>query len=158
MSKVLSGLPTDLEVKRLLKQYAELEVDREIEYAEVAELISARRGSSRFKTVTDAWRRRVWREQRVRIGTVAGRAFKVLSASDASLFEGNGVRVGARRIVRGARHLSLIDAAPMNERERDAHTHRRKVAVAMAEDVQTRAKELAPPRAQRQLPRAASKD
>ena len=51
-------------------------------YEEVARVVGSVRHSSRFKTVTDAWRRAIYKEHRRLIGVVRNEGFYVLNPSE----------------------------------------------------------------------------
>jgi len=75
------GIPTEPDVNKLREQYPESSMDlgAVIPYGDVARVIGCRKDSSRFKTVTNRWRRLVERETgTIVIGTERGVGFKIL--------------------------------------------------------------------------------
>jgi hypothetical protein len=73
------GLPTGPDVALIRKTWPNPEIGQEIPYADVAKLVGIEIGSERWRTVTDAWRKREMDEGRI-IKCILGRAFVVASA------------------------------------------------------------------------------
>jgi len=77
-----AGIPTKIDVNRLLEMWPmkDMKAGDIYEYSDIAEIIGVSVKSTRFRTVTNAWRNHVERETGARIipdGT--GTVFKVLS-------------------------------------------------------------------------------
>lgn len=115
------GVPTEPEVRALREAFPEsdLEPGRVIPYGEVEAVISARRGESRFETVTRHWRKIVERETgRIVIDPIPGIAFKVLSEVE-KIDKGNGKLASAVRSSRRAYMLtSRVETAKLPEEEK----------------------------------------
>jgi len=73
------GLPTGPDVTLIRKRWPDLKVGQRIEYQEIAELLGIEIGTSRWQTVTDAWRKRELDGGRV-IKCIPGKAFVVATA------------------------------------------------------------------------------
>jgi hypothetical protein len=73
------GLPTGPDVALIRKRWPDLKVGQRIEYQEIAQLLGIKVGSSRWQTVTDAWRKRELDDGRV-IKCIPGKAFVVATA------------------------------------------------------------------------------
>lgn len=119
----VGGVPTDPEVRRLKDRYADVARLRgtTIPHDDVEELIGVSRHSSRYKTVTDRWRRHVERETGVVIsgqGEAIGVGFRVLTHAEQVTF-GVAQRVGAgRRIVRWHASIANTDPAMLSPAQR----------------------------------------
>lgn len=81
MSARFGGIPTDVDVNALIEAYGVPAPGWSADYSAVAEIAKAPARSNRFKTVTDAWRRRLYATHGVSIRARAGR-FSVRSASE----------------------------------------------------------------------------
>jgi hypothetical protein len=74
-----TGLPTGPDVTMIRRRWPDLKAGDRIEYCEIADLIRIEVGSSRWKTVTQAWRRRELDDGRV-IKSEPCKAFVVANA------------------------------------------------------------------------------
>jgi len=74
-----TGLPTGPDVTLIRKRWPDLQVGQRIEYQEIADLLGIKIGTSRWETVTQAWRKRELDDGRV-IKCVPGKAFFVADA------------------------------------------------------------------------------
>lgn len=82
MSKLFfAGVPTKFDVDKLIKAITP-EPGMRISYASVAEVIGVEPKTSRWRTVTDAWRARMFKEKNLRM-TAEGGEFVVLTAAGA---------------------------------------------------------------------------
>lgn len=146
MSKMfIGGVPTAMDVDRLMSDL-DPQANAQISYADVEAIIGVAHKEYRFKTVTNAWRRRLFREKFLQ--TVAdGEAFHFLSADQALSYG----RKGLSRIGRAAGRLRIrvdaINATELSSGElRDKHTLLRRESQAILEAVQKSAKSIAGPR------------
>lgn len=82
MSKIfLGGVPTGPDVDRLLKEI-EARPGVEVSYETVERLIGAKRTDNRFRSVTNSWRKRIFREKALEIKAEGGR-FLILTPDEA---------------------------------------------------------------------------
>lgn len=100
----IGGLTTDPQIRRLSERYADIASRRGtvIPHEEIEALIEAERGSNRYKTITNRWRRRVERETGIVIagtGEAVGVGFRVLT-DDEQVGFGVSQRVSAGRRIR----------------------------------------------------------
>lgn len=101
------GLPTGPDVTLILKRWPNLAVGQRIKYSEIASLLGIKVGTSRWRTVTNAWRKRELDDGRV-IKCVPGHEFIVANAEQII----DDTHVTLKHITRSARrqriHLSTI--------------------------------------------------
>lgn len=147
------GLPTDIDVKRLLEAFPNIEPGGEVGYDDVAKVIGVDVGTNRFRTVTNAWRRRLLRTGNVAIDAVPGRGFRRLTELERSERDRGGWRRDQVRAARKVRDLALTDTTSFDEREKKSHDHARRVLQAHVEHTTSTVRELAPPAPQPLLPR-----
>lgn len=98
------GLTTDPQIRRLSEHYSDISSRRGtvIPHEEIEKLIEAERGSNRYRTITNRWRRRVERETGIVIagtGDAVGVGFRVLT-DDEQVGFGVSQRVSAGRRIR----------------------------------------------------------
>lgn len=154
MSKLfLGGIPTEGDVKLLLEAFPAIEAGQLIPYDRVAEVIKVDRGTSRFKTVTAAWRRALNRTQNFVLEAVSGQGFRRQTEIERSQKDRAGWRQDQSRAARRVRDLARVDTREFEERDQKAHDHARRVLQAHAEHTSTTVKELAPPAPLRALPK-----
>jgi len=98
----IKGRPTGPDVEAIIAAVPveSLTEGATVDYVVIAEIIGAAPASSRFSTVTDAWRRKMSREHNIVFGTVAGNAFIVLNNSGRINLASDRVKSGVRRVCR----------------------------------------------------------
>lgn len=154
MSKVFfGGVPTDGDVKRLLEAFPDIGPGDAISYVQVAEVIGVKHGSSRFRTVTNAWRKTVMRTQNFVLEAVPGEGFRRQTELERSQKNRTGWRQDQSRAARRVRDLGRTDTRSFDERDQKAHDHARRVLQAHVEHTSSAVRELAPPAPLKLLPK-----
>jgi len=151
--KLVSFVPTEPDVKRLMEAFPDIQPDVLIPYADVERVANIKLGTSRWRSVTVAWRRRLYREQNFRLDAVAGEGFKRLMEQDRShrdTKEWLDKQRGAIRRVEDMRRVVTQNFDPEALRQ---HTHRTDVLVKTTEAIRTTAREIVPPKPQKALPK-----
>ena len=105
------GVPTDPEVKRIQKVYNELTLEEGtiIPYEDIEDIINESRETSRFKSVTTAWRKHVEKTTCKVIGCVPGEAFKVLTDVEKLKLSGCKLKGAARSARRAYVVCNYVD-------------------------------------------------
>ena len=114
------GMPTKPDVDALLKRWPEPNIGDRYEYETVAEVIGYEPGSQRFKTVTDAWRRRV-HEKGFVIECDPGAAFFVANADQITAGTYSALNSSARKLRRQRKNLTIARAE--NDEQRSTIMH-----------------------------------
>ena len=114
------GMPTKPDVDALLKRWPEPNIGDRYEYETVAEVIGYEPGSQRFKTVTDAWRRRV-HEKGFVIECDPGAAFFVANADQITASTYSALNSSARKLRRQRKNLTIARAE--NDEQRSTIMH-----------------------------------
>lgn len=143
MSKLyFGGIPTKIDVDKLMA--LELQPGAALPYADVEALIQVERGTNRFRTVTDAWRKRLFREKLIQ-SSAYGETFHLLTPDEAHDRGREGIsRVG--RMVRRTRiGIEAVDASQLTGDRRDKHNLLRREAEIVHDAVLKSAKEIAAP-------------
>ena len=125
------GLPTAPDVTMLQKQWPELKVGDRIEYEEIAALLGIQVRSNRFKSVTDAWRKRELEAGRV-IECEIGAAFYVATCEQVSAKTYVVLKTIGRKAKRHRRHLSV--QRPENELQRATVEHQARLMHSVEKD------------------------
>lgn len=117
------GLPTEMDVKVLRDTFpqASLTVGLVIPYERVEKLIKERKGSFRFNTVTNRWRKEVERNFGVILGVQAGVGFEVKSDSQKVGLASQKNRSATRCARRALKVSALVAVAKLNDDEKNTH-------------------------------------
>lgn len=109
MSKTyFGGIPTSVDTRRLDEQFAGLMDGDEITHDEIEVVIGVRRGSSRYRTVTDAWRRSLLREKNIELAAVSGVGFRCLPPAERISASVRGVQSGMRKQLRSITRSAMV--------------------------------------------------
>jgi hypothetical protein len=114
------GMPTAPDVAALQKQWPELKIGDRIPYGDVEAIIGHEWRSSRFRCVTEVWRRRELDKGLV-IGCIPGEAFYVLSASD--IHANTPERLAHIRRTARKQRVKIATIRPENDTEKMAKDH-----------------------------------
>lgn len=138
------GVPTGVDVDALMK-HIEPMAGQSISYDDVAAVIKVSPDSNRFRTVTAAWRKRLFREKRLET-KAEGDAFHFLSADQAHAGHIRSVMKIGRATGRLQVKLSCADPTQMSAENKDQHFRASRFVGAIAEEMRRAAKEIAAPR------------
>jgi len=124
----IGGLPTGPQVRQLEAAFSDLENLRGqiITHEQVEKAIGEERDSTRYKTVTSAWRRKVERAAGIVIdgrGEAQGVGFRVLSHGEQVGFGVNQRRAGTRRIKRGYQSVASTNEGKLSLEQKRVRDH-----------------------------------
>ena len=137
-----SGIPTGPDVEKLVAAFAVPQEGVLIPYADVSAAISEPHNSSRYNSVTMAWRKRLWREHNVRVGTDPGKGFVALDPSK-RISQAWGRQKSALRItMRSAELAQRTDPARLTAEDGKARDHLIRVGAVIRLAAATEAKAL----------------
>jgi hypothetical protein len=122
MKVFLAGMPTEPDVK-LLKQAFELKDNLEISHEQVEKIIGVSRKTWRYRSIVDAWRRAVEREQNIIIGAIPGIGFKVLPPSERVSLCVSKVASGTRMVRRAGVRAAMIPTHNLSKEEQMKAEH-----------------------------------
>jgi len=132
IEQIVKGLPTGPDVRRLIESI-ELTPDAVIPHERIAELISAKHDSDRYRVVVGAWKRRVFRERGLQIASERGIGYRVLTASGAVSVAVTDFGRATKKISRTAVHVAAIDSRQLPDEEKPRLGHvRREIHMAAA--------------------------
>lgn len=145
MSKLFfGGVPTGPEVDRLMNAIS-LEAGARVSYEQVEKITGVRATEHRFRTVTSAWRKRVFREKALEIKAEGG-FFVILTADEALT---NGItsfhKVG-RALGRASVKVSVINETELSSERASTKRLLQKEIGAVADAARRAAKEIAAPK------------
>ena len=137
------GVPTDPEVKALMALGAA--PGDEVTYERVEQIIGAGRYDRRFDAVTSAWRRRVFREHRLRIKRSGG-VFRFLTAAEGLTESAADMHRVGRAAGRCTVHVEAIDAGALDDVGLQRHALLRRNADALLNAAREANKAIALPK------------
>jgi hypothetical protein len=119
------GVPTGPDVKKIRDRWPDgsLKAGDKISYEQMASVIGHNKADTRFKTVTQQWRKAVEEATagRVSIGTIPGEGFIVLDDSQKHSAAVGKLRSAGRAAKRSVILTSFVDASNLTEDERARH-------------------------------------
>lgn len=128
--------PTAPEVERLIK--TPMNEGDEISHEQIASIIGAKPGTSRYKTVVSRWKTRAFTELNVRIGAVRGSGYRWLMPSE-RITEAVAMQTsGLRRIANGAIVASQTPPERLTTAERNVREAAIRVRSTIAAAEETR--------------------
>ncbi len=140
------GVPTDPEINRLKAHFppGDLFEGRIITHDQVAEIIHAPYGSSRYKTVTTRWRNQVTRNYGIMVGSVAGVGFKILN--DAEKVDQQARHLKSSLVQNGKSFLvaSTVDEGNLTAQKRKEYEHYLLRSIAVQQAIQLKSKAQLP--------------
>jgi hypothetical protein len=104
-----AGVPTAPDVDKLVSVFGDLPEGRVIQWAEIEQATGLFRGTNRFGTVVDAWRKRIERDSNIILGAVAGTGLKVLDRRERCELGGAKLKSGLRSTRRGGAVVAKTD-------------------------------------------------
>lgn len=137
-----SGIPTAPDVKRLGDAVGVPAIGTVIEYKAVEDAIGSKRDSSRFRSVTEAWRKKLEREHNILVVAIANVGFKFATPSERVENSAMRFKSGLRKIRRAA---TIAEATPddgLTPDEKRARAHIGATGAALLLMNATKAKEI----------------
>ncbi len=138
------GLPTGTDVRLLTDRFGVPPEGAEIDYSEIADLIGCAPGSVRFRTVTDAWRRKLEREHNSVLLPV-GAAFKCADPHERVSHSGSRFRAGLRIALKAGSRAQATDRKRLSPEDQRAADHIVGMSASFRQAQSAAARELAYP-------------
>lgn len=145
MALFKGGIPTGMDVDKLLKEF-DVRPGTQISYESIEQSLGIKRAESRFRTVTTAWRKRLFRERLIQ-SVAEGGYFRFLTADEAHDQGRSSLRKIGRATGRLATQVEAVNADELTGERRDAHNLLRREAHSMLEAARKSAKSIAAPKA-----------
>lgn len=140
--RFFGGDSTKYEVDRLME--LGLKPGGNISYEHVEQACGVSYGTNRWKTVTNQWRRRLMRENRLRV-VVIDRTFRGLTPEEAVADGVDSLNRTGRQAARTHVRVEAVDASNLSGQTLQQHTLLRREAAAVLSSVQNAAKAVASP-------------
>jgi len=143
MSVFFSGVPTEPDIKKIMEKYphTKMEPGQQIGYEEIGTLLGIDKKSSRFRTITNRWRKLMQSKFGIVIDTIPGEGFKVLTECE-KVGLGSKKLVSAGNMAKKAYYVfSVTDVKQLDDQSRKEYDHslKRTVATLQIQNLRPRA-------------------
>lgn len=156
IGKIVNGVPTAPDVKRIVDALGGLERGQEIAHEDIEQIIGEKWRSGRYRTVTDAWRKKVYGDLNLLIAAVSGIGFRVLTENECVDTTRGWFRAGIRKTSRSIDVNSRINSNLLDEPVKRVHQIQSRLMNAHRTEIINATKKLsAELRLVKQLPREA---
>jgi hypothetical protein len=108
-----AGVPTEPDVRRLDEAFPALEIGDVIQHEAIEAVLGIGRKTFRYKTVVNAWRRRMEAERNIVLGAVIGEGYRVLTDAERVECGGGKLRSAGRATTRAATLVTGADRAKL---------------------------------------------
>ncbi len=136
------GVPTRMDVDRLMK--IEDDPGMSIDYEYIEGVLGVKRGSNRFRSVTNAWRKRLFREKLL-MTTAEGGKFHFCTADQAHDLGRKGISKVGRSAGRLRVHVDAVNVADLSLERSAKHQLLRREVLAIHAAAQSGARAIAAP-------------
>lgn len=148
------GLPTELDVKRLVEKYGVPAEGVLIPHADIAACIGHPWKSVRYRTVIDAWRRKLRKEFNVDTTVEPSLGLYVLTPPERIVIGKRDSRAGLRKFRRGGARVAVTPDDGLTAEQRQEREHAAAVVWRLYSSAARELKALEPPKPVPALPRA----
>lgn len=114
MSQFFGGMPTAIDVRNIEAAVGVPTPGQDISHKTVEAAIGVDRHSSRYRTVTNAWRAKL-RKAGIDIGAVRGEGFRVLTQDERVEISYEGVASGVRKVGRSLRRAASVPVSELGQ-------------------------------------------
>lgn len=118
-----SGVPTEPDVKKLLTTFTNLKAGNVITHTDIENTIQVKPGTSRYKTIVTAWRRRLLNEQNIDMEAVPSVGLRVLEQFERVTVSVRDFRRGVRRIGKSVSRIRRVPVEQLTPREQVKTEH-----------------------------------
>lgn len=152
MSKVhFGGVPTDGDVRNLMEHFGQLKPGDEIAHEDVEQVLHSTRNTSRYRTVTGAWRKKLMREHNCDVAAVPGVGFRCLTDAERVAAGVSGVQSGLRKQLHSVVRADRVQTD--DESLRSKQDVLRRYGVALRAEATKAMRMIEPPNPAEQAPR-----
>ena len=117
------GKPVEPDVKLLMEAFAKPQPGTEISHAAVEAVIECKRGTPRYRTVTTAWRERLFTDDNLRLASKIGEGFRSLLPDERIRDSRGQFKSAARKIESGVKRAAATPPDELNDVDRRRRDH-----------------------------------
>lgn len=146
----LGGIPTAPDVKRLHDEFGVPNPGDEFTHQTIEFILGLKRNSSRYRTVTSAWRKELLTDKNIDLAAVPGEGYRCLDQSERVEANVKIQKQGIRRTGKGVKRLMLQPHDKLDQVLAARRDHAIKLGGAIFQSGQQMMRELSPPKAAQQ--------
>ena len=118
------GAPVEPDVKKLIETFGKPAAGTQIEHAQIEAVIDEKRSTARYRTVTSAWRQRLFSDaDNLMLASVKGVGFRSLKPDERVRDAGTQFKSAARRISTGVVRAAATPPQDLSEIDRQRRNH-----------------------------------
>lgn len=149
----LGGVPTEPDVKLLRQAFPSIQPGDEFSHVDIARVIACDLKSSRYRTVTTAWRKFLLANENLEVAPIPGAGFRCLTADERVTTNIKSFQSGTRKQARSLRRASTIRRHEISSASNTKLDHLNRFGARILEAASEMSREIAPPSKQTVLPR-----
>lgn len=130
-ASIANGVPTKPDVDKLLERFGVPDPGTEISYTDIVRVITCERGSFRFASVTNAWRKILDRNHNIILRAIPGKGFAAMTSADRVLYCGSKYKSGLRHVARSASVAERTNRTGLTENQTRSLDHLSRVGAAI---------------------------
>lgn len=116
--------PVSPEVKRLHEHFGKPDKGDEYTHDEIAEIIGEKYGAPRYRSITNTWRKQVFKMYAIIVDAVPGKGFKALDDSDGLKYSDKKFVASGRQLKKAAQAAISVDESKLSTDEQSVLRHR----------------------------------
>lgn len=109
---IITGRPTEPQVRTLMEAFPKIDRGQTIEHQQIAAVIGEKAGSGRYRSVLNAWRKRVLADKGIHFRAVPTVGVRAVEANEQVREGSNRLRSAGRRIAAG---IKIVERTPESE-------------------------------------------
>ena len=121
-TRVVRGIPTKLDVDKLLETFAQPKENDVILWSEIEEATGLRKGQHRFKTVVNAWRTALERDFDILLYAIPGEGLAVADANTKIDIASRKIALGDKNKARWVERTYKVKTHELDEVRRDTQS------------------------------------
>lgn len=144
MKLMMFGIPTGPDVRKLEDAFGKPLAGAEVSHEQIEEVLGVKRTTSRYKTVTLAWRKQLRTQHNIDLEAVPGTGFRSLTDAERVGAGVKGARAGVKKVVRSVKRSDAVVTEDAGLQTKQAVL--RRLSLAMTDEFNRSMKSIEPPR------------
>ena len=128
----LGGMPTDADVRLICAALPNLKEGDDVTHEQIEQAINIGRNESRYRTVVNAWRKSLLKNDNLEVVAVPSVGYRCLTPPERVKHNLNGFQVGSRKQGRHVRRSSLIPTQTLTKADQAKLDHLQKIGASLS--------------------------
>lgn len=141
--KPFDGDPIKPQVDKLMAQFSELKAGDVLMHEDIAHVAGSEYGTSRYRSVVNAWRHRLLREKNIDIAPRSGIGYFVLSENERVSYGIGDFALSVRRMGKSASRIAAAESAKLDDNHRRQQDHAVRLTQELVQSGRKVAKQIA---------------